>query len=271
MKADNSELLAEAVPESLKNILLVMSEYGIFKPGAITFGKNIWDLSWTTIDSFCPSLKESILAQLEPVPPIPAPAAGQATSPVPPEATEANGSKPSSPIPVHTAPSSPPKIIPSPSPTVYSSSPVTSPSTSPVASHHTRSTSPVKSPSPVNTSLIMIPPAMSSSPATSSPATSSPIPIPMRQHSPEEVIPLLPHTSPHASDSDAERQLLLHITTPLSPTVRHYASANSIDIFNNTPEQTPTNNNSNSAPLFPSSLFTSSASLLVDDESDPLV
>jgi len=57
MKADGSELLAEAVHESLKNILLVMSATGTFSPGVNTHGEDIWHESWTKIDSFAPHLK----------------------------------------------------------------------------------------------------------------------------------------------------------------------------------------------------------------------
>eukprot|EP01112_Ceratiomyxa_fruticulosa_P000389 TRINITY_DN10351_c0_g1_i1.p1 TRINITY_DN10351_c0_g1~~TRINITY_DN10351_c0_g1_i1.p1 ORF type:complete len:311 (+),score=80.62 TRINITY_DN10351_c0_g1_i1:99-935(+) len=60
MVADKSELLAEAVPESLKNILLVMTASGIFQPGVLTWGQDIWTLSWTEINSFCPSLKDDV-------------------------------------------------------------------------------------------------------------------------------------------------------------------------------------------------------------------
>jgi hypothetical protein len=62
MQADNSELLAEAVPESLKNILLVMSDSGVLRESASAaedFG--LWKLTWTTIARFCPRLTPSQL------------------------------------------------------------------------------------------------------------------------------------------------------------------------------------------------------------------
>eukprot|EP01113_Clastostelium_recurvatum_P025585 TRINITY_DN3078_c0_g1_i3.p1 TRINITY_DN3078_c0_g1~~TRINITY_DN3078_c0_g1_i3.p1 ORF type:complete len:1663 (+),score=447.69 TRINITY_DN3078_c0_g1_i3:135-5123(+) len=58
MVSDHSELLAESVPESLKNILLVMSASGVFQPGKLTHGHDIWQLSWDAIEAFCPSLRE---------------------------------------------------------------------------------------------------------------------------------------------------------------------------------------------------------------------
>ena len=72
MKADDNDLLVriykklvflitllkgEAVRESLKNMLLVMSASGILKPGNMSSGEDLWALSWVTIDSFCPNLK----------------------------------------------------------------------------------------------------------------------------------------------------------------------------------------------------------------------
>jgi len=57
MEADNSELLAEAVRESLKNVLLVMSASGLFKPNQLETEEGLWTLSWSTINSFCPTLK----------------------------------------------------------------------------------------------------------------------------------------------------------------------------------------------------------------------
>jgi brefeldin A-resistance guanine nucleotide exchange factor 1 len=61
MKADHSDLLAEAIPEALKNILLVMTATGILQPGVkTTSGEDIWQLSWTAIDAFCPSLREEL-------------------------------------------------------------------------------------------------------------------------------------------------------------------------------------------------------------------
>eukprot|EP01114_Cavostelium_apophysatum_P009107 TRINITY_DN2217_c0_g1_i3.p1 TRINITY_DN2217_c0_g1~~TRINITY_DN2217_c0_g1_i3.p1 ORF type:complete len:1471 (+),score=363.32 TRINITY_DN2217_c0_g1_i3:184-4596(+) len=64
----NSELLAEAVQESLKNVLLVMSASDVFQPSNNALNgshslegtggaEDLWQLSWNTINSFCPSLR----------------------------------------------------------------------------------------------------------------------------------------------------------------------------------------------------------------------
>ncbi|XP_017767139.1 PREDICTED: Golgi-specific brefeldin A-resistance guanine nucleotide exchange factor 1 [Eufriesea mexicana] len=61
MHADNSELLFEAIPESLKNMLLVMSSANVLAPTS-----NLWAPTWRTIDAFLPTLK----AELFPEPPV---------------------------------------------------------------------------------------------------------------------------------------------------------------------------------------------------------
>lgn len=61
MHADNSELLFEAIPESLKNMLLVMSSANVLAPSS-----NLWAPTWRAIDAFLPNLK----AELFPEPPI---------------------------------------------------------------------------------------------------------------------------------------------------------------------------------------------------------
>jgi len=67
MKADNSDLLAEALTESLKNIIMVMHTSGILRPK--TGGTDpdsmrqdaLWDISWEEINKFCPKLKNDFL------------------------------------------------------------------------------------------------------------------------------------------------------------------------------------------------------------------
>ncbi|XP_072748156.1 Golgi-specific brefeldin A-resistance guanine nucleotide exchange factor 1 [Anoplolepis gracilipes] len=61
MHADNSELLFEAIPESLKNMLLVMSSANVLAPSS-----NLWAPTWRAIDVFLPNLK----AELFPEPPV---------------------------------------------------------------------------------------------------------------------------------------------------------------------------------------------------------
>eukprot|EP01122_Echinamoeba_exundans_P009392 TRINITY_DN3314_c0_g1_i1.p1 TRINITY_DN3314_c0_g1~~TRINITY_DN3314_c0_g1_i1.p1 ORF type:complete len:1532 (-),score=259.60 TRINITY_DN3314_c0_g1_i1:126-4721(-) len=75
MKADNSELLSEAVTESLKNILLVMFASGLLAKPTSSIdgapnpdGSTLWDLSWKTIDTFSPNLRKEFMLKVYPAP-----------------------------------------------------------------------------------------------------------------------------------------------------------------------------------------------------------
>ena len=61
MKADDSELLSEAIPESLKNMLLVMSSAGVLAPES-----NLWAPTWRAIDSRLPNLKTELFPEPPP-------------------------------------------------------------------------------------------------------------------------------------------------------------------------------------------------------------
>ncbi|CAG8656602.1 17032_t:CDS:10 [Dentiscutata erythropus] len=74
MATGNNESLREAVPESLKNMLLVMSTSGVFNPPGTTKvetknvgGKapvELWDITWTKIDKFLPKLKDELFPEV---------------------------------------------------------------------------------------------------------------------------------------------------------------------------------------------------------------
>jgi len=70
MKADNSELLAEAVTESLKNTLLVMSASNVLHPSAEGHAEDIWEKTWSRIDAFCPSVKQEFYSVLDKTNPV---------------------------------------------------------------------------------------------------------------------------------------------------------------------------------------------------------
>lgn len=81
MHADKSDLLFEAIPESLKNMLLVMSTAGIFEnhhdneDGSIRSVDSkiprqysaLWQVTWERIDCFLPNLKNDLIATQSPV------------------------------------------------------------------------------------------------------------------------------------------------------------------------------------------------------------
>lgn len=65
MHKEGSDLLSEAIPESLKNMLLVMDTAGIFHPDSTD--SQLWKLTWDRIDTFLPNLREELFKPQEPV------------------------------------------------------------------------------------------------------------------------------------------------------------------------------------------------------------
>ncbi|XP_040531197.2 Golgi-specific brefeldin A-resistance guanine nucleotide exchange factor 1 isoform X2 [Gallus gallus] len=75
MHAGSSDLLLEAIPESLKNMLLVMDTAGIFHSADSRTGySDLWEITWERIDCFLPRLRDELFKQTviqDPVPSIP--------------------------------------------------------------------------------------------------------------------------------------------------------------------------------------------------------
>ncbi|KAM8924081.1 Golgi-specific brefeldin A-resistance guanine nucleotide exchange factor 1 [Pelodytes ibericus] len=64
MHAGSSDLLTEAIPESLKNMLLVMDTAGIFHSADSRTGySDLWEITWERIDCFLPRLREELFKQ----------------------------------------------------------------------------------------------------------------------------------------------------------------------------------------------------------------
>ncbi|KAJ8014165.1 hypothetical protein DPEC_G00037410 [Dallia pectoralis] len=64
MHAGSSDLLLEAIPESLKNMLLVMDTAGIFHSADSRTGySDLWEITWERIDCFLPNLREELFKQ----------------------------------------------------------------------------------------------------------------------------------------------------------------------------------------------------------------
>jgi len=60
--------LTVAVQEALKNMLLVMSASGVFNPssnGGKSNSRELWDLTWSVIDPFAPTLKSEVFPTAE--------------------------------------------------------------------------------------------------------------------------------------------------------------------------------------------------------------
>ncbi|XP_039215978.1 Golgi-specific brefeldin A-resistance guanine nucleotide exchange factor 1 isoform X3 [Crotalus tigris] len=64
MHAGSSDLLLEAIPESLKNMLLVMDTAGIFHNADSRTGySDLWEITWERIDCFLPKLRDELFKQ----------------------------------------------------------------------------------------------------------------------------------------------------------------------------------------------------------------
>eukprot|EP01135_Chromosphaera_perkinsii_P011177 Nk52_evm4s2356 gene=Nk52_evmTU4s2356 len=67
LHADNSDLLAEAVPESLKNMLLVMHTAGVItdskEPRGTPESRELWQLTWSNVEKFLPSLRTDLFPE----------------------------------------------------------------------------------------------------------------------------------------------------------------------------------------------------------------
>lgn len=76
--ADNSENLYEAIPESLKNMLLVMASVGVLQPDSY-----LWTPTWRAIYTFLPTLKNELFPEPS-QPPQVSPQACPSPPPLPP-------------------------------------------------------------------------------------------------------------------------------------------------------------------------------------------
>uniref|UniRef100_A0A8C1HSE8 Golgi-specific brefeldin A-resistance guanine nucleotide exchange factor 1 n=1 Tax=Cyprinus carpio carpio TaxID=630221 RepID=A0A8C1HSE8_CYPCA len=109
MHAGSSDLLLEAIPESLKNMLLVMDTAGIFHSADSRTGySDLWEITWERIDCFLPHLKEELFKQPVPPPAAVTPASPPVPAPSPVPAAPAEPNTPrsdrSSPVPPSTPP-----------------------------------------------------------------------------------------------------------------------------------------------------------------------
>ncbi|XP_035670130.1 Golgi-specific brefeldin A-resistance guanine nucleotide exchange factor 1-like [Branchiostoma floridae] len=64
MHVDNSDLLFEAIPESLKNMLLVMDTASIFREDSTPSGyTQLWSITWERIECFLPTLRQDVFKE----------------------------------------------------------------------------------------------------------------------------------------------------------------------------------------------------------------
>ncbi|XP_060896489.1 Golgi-specific brefeldin A-resistance guanine nucleotide exchange factor 1 isoform X1 [Labrus mixtus] len=183
MHAGSSDLLLEAIPESLKNMLLVMDTAGIFHSADSRTGySDLWEITWERIVCFLPHLREELFKQTvipEPSPPAepvqPTTPAGRPPSPQ----VSQPPAQPPSPVPVAPAETKTPSRPASPQ-EPQSASANASDRSSPVPP----SVSPM--PVPLTTS-----PAQVSSPLSQSPLILQPLASPLQVGVPPMSLPII--------------------------------------------------------------------------------
>ncbi|KAM4590678.1 Golgi-specific brefeldin A-resistance guanine nucleotide exchange factor 1 isoform 3-T3 [Odontesthes bonariensis] len=173
MHAGSSDLLLEAIPESLKNMLLVMDTAGIFHSADSRTGySDLWEITWERIVCFLPHLREELFKQTV----IPDPVPNPPTDPVQPAPTAVRPPSPPMSPPLAQPPSPVPGPV-TPAETQTSSRPE-SPHEPPAASTNgpdqmspvppcvppmpaPLATSPVQAPSPLSQSPLILQPLAS--------------------------------------------------------------------------------------------------------------
>ncbi|KAM9365735.1 Golgi-specific brefeldin A-resistance guanine nucleotide exchange factor 1 isoform 2-T2 [Pholidichthys leucotaenia] len=209
MHAGSSDLLLEAIPESLKNMLLVMDTAGIFHSTDSRTGySDLWEITWERIVCFLPNLKEELFKQTIIADPVPSPIADPtqqvppAGRPPSPHAAPAPGQPTSlvtvSPVEPQTSsrPGSPHEPPAASGNRSSSSSPVP-PSIPPVPVPLT--TSPAKAPSPLGQSPLILQP-LASPLQVGVPPMSLPIILNPALIEATSPVPLLPSQSPASPD-----------------------------------------------------------------------
>ncbi|XP_030012388.1 Golgi-specific brefeldin A-resistance guanine nucleotide exchange factor 1 [Sphaeramia orbicularis] len=172
MHAGSSDLLLEAIPESLKNMLLVMDTAGIFHSADSRTGySDLWEITWERIVCFLPHLREELFKQTV----IPDAVPGAPAESVQPSAPAARPPSPQAAPP----PAQPPSPVPFPvSPTEPQ------PPSRPASPQDPQ-------PSSANGNYTPHPPNPTYQPVVPAPPSMSPIPVPLAAPPPQTAQPPL--------------------------------------------------------------------------------
>ncbi|KAF7667847.1 hypothetical protein LDENG_00040800 [Lucifuga dentata] len=187
MHAGSSDLLLEAIPESLKNMLLVMDTAGIFQSADSTTGySDLWEITWERIVCFLPHLREELFKQTVMPEPVPSPPA----EPVQPTAPA--GRPPSPQVSAPPAQSPPPvPVCVTPSESQTPSRPVSPQEPQPASANGSDRSSPV----PLSTLPMPVPltasPAQAPSPLSQSPLILQPLASPLQVGVPPMPLPII--------------------------------------------------------------------------------
>uniref|UniRef100_A0A8C4ZVZ2 Golgi brefeldin A resistant guanine nucleotide exchange factor 1 n=1 Tax=Gadus morhua TaxID=8049 RepID=A0A8C4ZVZ2_GADMO len=211
MHAGSSDLLLEAIPESLKNMLLVMDTAGIFHCSDSRTGySDLWEITWERIVCFLPNLREELFKQTviaDPGPPNsllvdPPQPAGPGGQPCPPQG----------PQPVPQNPSCIPGSPAQPKTPSRPSTPQGPPS--PSANGMERS-SPGPSPSPLTPPPVKVSPSRGPSPTSQSPLILQPLALPLQVGGSPMSLPII--LNPALIEASSPVPLLPVAPRPTSP------------------------------------------------------
>ncbi|XP_056251538.1 Golgi-specific brefeldin A-resistance guanine nucleotide exchange factor 1 isoform X3 [Seriola aureovittata] len=187
MHAGSSDLLLEAIPESLKNMLLVMDTAGIFHSADSRTGySDLWEITWERIICFLPHLREELFKQTVIPDPVPSPPS-ETMQPPPPLAV-----RPPSPQ-VSLPPGQPPSpapvpVAPAETQTHRPESPQESQTTSATGSDQSSSVPPSIPPMPVP---LTTSPAQAPSHLSQSPLILQPLASPLQVGVPPMSLPII--------------------------------------------------------------------------------
>ncbi|XP_069577464.1 Golgi-specific brefeldin A-resistance guanine nucleotide exchange factor 1 isoform X2 [Brachyistius frenatus] len=187
MHAGSSDLLLEAIPESLKNMLLVMDTAGIFHSADSRTGySDLWEITWERIVCFLPHLREELFKQTVISDPVPSPPA-EPVQPTPP------AGRPPSPQ-VSPPPAQPPSPVPAPvgpAEAQTSSTPASPSEPQPASANGSDRSSPAPPTVPTVPVPLTTSPPQASSPLSHSPLILQPLASPLQVGVPPMSLPII--------------------------------------------------------------------------------
>ncbi|XP_044229788.1 Golgi-specific brefeldin A-resistance guanine nucleotide exchange factor 1 isoform X2 [Thunnus albacares] len=187
MHAGSSDLLLEAIPESLKNMLLVMDTAGIFHSADSRTGySDLWEITWERIVCFLPYLREELFKQTVIADPVPSPPAEpvQPTSPAgrpPSPQASPPPAQPPSPVPVPVTPAE----------SQTPSRPASPQEPQPASANGSDRSSPVPTSIPPMPVPLTTSPAQAPSPLSQSPLILQPLASPLQVGVPPMSLPII--------------------------------------------------------------------------------
>ncbi|XP_076020136.1 Golgi-specific brefeldin A-resistance guanine nucleotide exchange factor 1 isoform X2 [Genypterus blacodes] len=212
MHAGSSDLLLEAIPESLKNMLLVMDTAGIFHSADSRTGySDLWEITWERIVCFLPHLREELFKQTV----IPDPGPSPPAEPVQP--TAPSGQPPSP--PASAPPAQAPSPVPVPVPVVPAepqtpSRPASPQEPQPASVNGSDRSSPVPPSTPPMPVPLTTSPTQAPSPLSQSPLILQPLASPLQVGVPPMSLPIILNPALIEATSPVP---LLPVPRPTSP------------------------------------------------------